>query len=300
MRTRPPHRTAVALIVAAALSALAAGPAAAAKPVKPTPPADVTTDERPLTSEELHAAERKIAAAEAFVASSAARSDGTVSLGCVTPTSTTERDGPGVTANACYVPQSYLAVEARDQIRWYYCGPAVGQVIANYSWGVGSGANRYAQETIAGWMRTDINGSTNAYDLASGLNTATSSSPRRPAGFAYLVTALADTDRDGTVGDQFHDYVRTAVSSWKMPLAVSVKPHSPTSAYNLSSWPNAVASGGHWIAAYGWYGYWTGSTFARTYYTDSSRDEGGSTGKFWNPTLHIAQMIMEHTGRFVW
>jgi hypothetical protein len=301
MHTRPLHRTAMALVVAAAVLALAATPAAAAKPVKPTPPGDVGTDERPLTSEEVAAAERKIAAAEAFVASSVEGSgDGTVTLSCVTPTSTARSDALGATPDACYVPQSYLPVEARDQIRWYYCGPAVGQVIANYSWAVRSGANKYTQGTIADWMRTDVNGATNAYDLASGLNVATSSSPRRPSNFAYLVTALADTDRDGTVGDQFHDYVRAAVSSWKMPLAVSVKPHSPTSAYNLYSWPNPVASGGHWIAAYGWYGYWTGSTFARTYYTDSSRDEGGSTGKFWNPTLHIAQMIMEHTGRFVW
>ena len=299
MYTHSFRRAAMAVMLAAVLSALAVTPAAAAKPVKPAPSAP-PTDERPLTSEELVAAERKIAAAEAFVRSADASGDGSLSLNCVTPTTTTGRDALGATPQACYVPQSYLPVEARDQIRWYYCGPAVGQVIANYSWAVRSGANKYSQGTIAGWMRTDVNGATNAYDLASGLNVATGSSPRRPSNFAYLVTALADTDRDGTVGDQLHDYVRAAVSSWKMPLAISVKPHSPTSAYNLYSWPNAIASGGHWIAAYGWYGYWTGSTFARTYYTDSSRDEGGSTGKFWNPTLHIAQMIMEHTGRFVW
>jgi hypothetical protein len=46
--------------------------------------------------------------------------------------------------------------------------------------------------------------------------------------------------------------------------------------------------------------YWTEHGHARIYYTDSSKDEGGSTGKFWDPTRHIAAMIMEHTQRFVW
>lgn len=306
MHTRPTSRTVAAVMLAMLLMALSAIPAAAAKPVKPAPGGSGGT-ERPLTAEELAIAERKIAESNAYVAAADDSGEGLVTLSCATPTSTTELSTDTSTAgstdastDACYVPQSYLPVEARDQILGHYCGPAVGQVIANYSWAMSSGANRYSQSTIAGWMKTDLNGGTNAFDMANGLNTATNWSPRRPSNFAYAVTYLKDTDGDGTVADQLHDYVRTAVSSWKMPLAIPVKPHDPNSKYNLYSWPNPVWSPGHWIAAYGWYSYWTGTTFARTYYTDSSKDEGGGTGKYWNPTLHLGALIMEHTGRFVW
>jgi hypothetical protein len=149
-------------------------------------------------------------------------------------------------------------------------------------------------------MKTDVNGQTNAPELEDGLEAATLGSPRRPAGWDWVVSGLSDLDRDGTTADELQNYVRANVSGSKMPLAIPVKPHSPYSSYHLSSWPKPVNSPGHWIAAYGWYSYWTGTTFARIYYTDSSRDEGGSTGKFWNPTRDIAALVMEHTRRFVW
>jgi hypothetical protein len=85
-----------------------------------------------------------------------------------------------------------------------------------------------------------------------------------------------------------------------MPLALAVKPHDRNSKYHLSSWSKPVNSPGHWIAAYGWYATWTNNDTPRIYYTDSSKDEGGSTGKFWDPTRHIAEMIRVHTGVFVW
>ena len=61
-----------------------------------------------------------------------------------------------------------------------------------------------------------------------------------------------------------------------------------TSRFYLTSWPRPVVSVGHWISVYGWYGNYTGNDTARIYYTDSSRDEGGGTGKYWDPTRHIA------------
>jgi hypothetical protein len=36
------------------------------------------------------------------------------------------------------------------------------------------------------------------------------------------------------------------------------------------------------------------------YYTDSSKDEGGGTGRYWDPIRHIAGMIRDHTQMFVW
>jgi hypothetical protein len=198
------------------------------------------------------------------------------------------------------VPQGFLAVEARDQTLGHYCGPAVGQVIANYSWAMGVGKNKYTQAKIAGWMRTDVNGGTSAPLLEDGLEAATNGAPRRPAGWNWVVTDLRDVDADGTVADQLHSFVRANVSGAKMPLAIPVKPHDAASQFHLVSWPKPVVSVGHWIAAYGWVGLWTGNDTSRLYFTDSSRDEGGSTGKFWDPMRHIAALIMEHTKRFVW
>jgi len=287
------RRMLAALLAAIAAIGLGVAPAAAAKPAPPAPPPAESVED-PLTPEQEAASERKIAAAEAYARSTESSGGSLVGLDCVTPTS------GGMTPDACYVPQGFLGVEARDQTRWFYCGPAVGQVIANYSWAVGAGLNKYTQAVIAGWMATDINLQTNASWLVKGLERATASSPRRPAGWAWVVTELRDRDGDRTTGDELQAYVKSNISGSRMPLAISVKPHHPDSAFNLSSWPKPVVSGGHWIAVYGWYGNWTGTDSARIYYTDSSRDEGGSTGKFWNSTRSIAALIGEHTQRFVW
>ena len=198
------------------------------------------------------------------------------------------------------MPQGFLSVEARDQTLSHYCGPAVGQVIANYSWATSAGGNKYTQGRIAGWMGTDAYGQTDAPRLEDGLEAATTGSPRRPANWDWVVTDLRDRDGDQSTGDELHSYVRSNISTSRMPLAVPVKPHASSSNFNLPSWPKPVASVGHWIGVYGWYSTWNGGDTARTYYTDSSRDEGGATGKFWLPTRHLAFLVGEHTRRFVW
>jgi hypothetical protein len=274
------------LIVTATVS-----PAAAGRPTRPAP-----TAERPLSPEERAAADRKLAIAQAYLSSEEARAAGRATLACVSPTGA----GTKATTNACYVPADYLPVSARDQVKAFYCGPAVGQVIANYAWAVAAGANRYTQAVIAGWMGTDRLGSTNAYALRDGLNIATDGSPRRPSDFVWVVTELKDSDRDGTFGDQLHDAVRANVSGANMPLAMSVKPHDVNGRFHLSSWPRPVNSIGHWISAFGWYGLYDGTNFSQLHYTDSSGDEGGGTGKYFDPMRHIAGMIMDHHGRFVW
>lgn len=288
-------RTRVALVAAGGvvMTTMLAGPASAAKPS--SPPSDAP-NERPLTSEEQAAAERKLAASDAYLASIADLGSDLLPLSCVTPTGTE----PQAETQACTVPQAYLAVTARDQIKNTSCGPATGQVIANYSWAVAAGANKYTQAKLAGWMKTDLNGFTNAPELEDGLELGTQGSPRRPAGWDWVVFDVRDRDGDGHSGDELQGYVRSNVSASKMPLAIPVKPHDPNSRYYLISWPKAIRSVGHWIAAYGWYGSYNGTTFSRIYYTDSSRDEGGSTGKFWDPTRDIAALISEHTRRIVW
>jgi hypothetical protein len=303
------RRISMAMLLAMLISALTVAPAAAAKPAKP-PPAQL--EERPLTPEEQAAADAKAAAAAAYLASPEGRELPLMSLACVTPTGSDDAvpagavapdatlAGTDATVQACYTPQAFLTVYARDQQNGIYCGPAVGQVISNYSWAVSSTANKFSQDTIAGWMATNVNGGTNAFYVRDGLARGTAGSPRQPANWAWVVANLGDWDHDGSAGDELHGYLRSNVSGSKMPLAIPVKPYEWNAQYHLSSWARPKPSPGHWIAAYGWVGYWTGTDYARLYYTDSSRDEGGSTGKYWDPTRHIAAMVMVHTARFVW
>ena len=289
------------LVVALVLAAFSVGTAAAKRPVPLDPPM-TPLPEDPLTPAEEAASDAKVAAAEEYVAGQVAAGADLMTLACVSPNaaSTDDVDTDFSVTATCTQPSYTLGVEARDQTRSHYCGPAVGQVIANYSWAMASGKNKYSQRTIADWMATDANGGTNAGNLEYGLERATSGSPRRPANWDWVITYLRDTDGDGQFGDQLHAYVQSNISGSKMPLAIPVKPHARNSQYNLSSWPRVVDSVGHWIAGYGWYAYWSNSDTPHVAYTDSSRDEGGSTGKFWDPTRHIAALILEHTRRFVW
>jgi hypothetical protein len=301
----------LALIGTVVLSA-APDPVGAKKP----DPQGPTGEERQLTPQEQAASDRKAAAAEAYVAAEASRGADLVSLACVVPLGAeplqadagglagTDAVAPttGIEPLACAVPQGFIGVEARDQIFAHYCGPAVGQVIANYSWAMPAGANKYLQRDIAAWMSTDRNGQTDAFSMEAGLERATAGAPRRPAAWNWIVTELTDTDRDGWTGDQLHAFVRSNISNSRMPLAIPVKPHaanSPTDS-NLASWPRPVESVGHWVAIYGWVGLYDGTDTPRMYYTDSSKDEGGATGKFWTATRRFAFLIREHTNRLVW
>lgn len=291
----------VGLAATAAVLILVAGalPAYATTPARPARIA-----ERALTPDEQVASERKVAGAMRYLASPAARSSSLASLGCATPEGTLRRDGharsDAFTATDCDIPGDFLGIFARDQTKGHYCGPAVGQVIANFTWAMAMDANKYSQSKIAGWMQTDANGGTSAPTMEDGLEIATAGAPRRPPDWDWVVTYLKDTDRDGVVGDQLHDYVRSNVSGSRMALAIPVLPHDRNGRFHLTSWPNPVNSPGHWIAAYGWKYLYDGTDTPRLYYADSSEDEGGSTGRFWDPTRHVAGMIMDHTGRFVW
>jgi hypothetical protein len=290
------RRIGLALLFAALALMTAAPVAGASRPPTPSPAPGSTSGERPLTRDELAAAAAKFEAARAYVASRARLGRDLLPLGCVTPTGILA----GASIEGCSTPQGFVAVEARDQALSHYCGPAVGQVISNYSWAMPAGLNKYTQARIAGWMLTDATGATAAPELRTGLEKATVGSPRRPGAFAWVVGGVFDADGDGQVGDELHAMIRFDISEAKMPLAIPVKPFDRTDLYHLSSWARPVESNGHWIAAYGWVGLWTGTDYALVYYTDSSRDEGGSTGKFSDPVRHIAQMILDHTRRIVW
>jgi hypothetical protein len=270
---------------------LTLGPLVALIAAQPVAAAD--PNQRPLTAQEQRAAERRLAAAERYLAAA----DTQLGLAAVCPTAT---GADASAAASCPPPSGTLSVEARDQLRNTYCGPATGQVIANYTWAVGAGANRYTQDQIATWMSTNINGGTDAFNLERGLERATVGAPRRPANWDWVVINLRDHNGNGLVGDELHGYARSNISGSRMALAVPVKPHEPQAAIHLSSWPREIRSVGHWVPIYGWIGIYDGSDSALLRYTDSSRDEGGSTGKFLDPTRHFAILIMQHTQRLVW
>jgi len=303
------RRLAVPLVLGIVAAAGTIGPAVAAAPDEPASSgAPMTAGERALTPAERALSDAKVAAAEASLARLRSSGFGLVSLACVpNAPSGSEKSMPDAkvaqpqaAAAGCAPPSGFLSVEARQQTKDHYCGPAVGQVVANYAWVVKAGANKFTQNAIAGWMKTDLNGQTSAPELATGLQKATLGSPRHKGNFRWAVTDLRDTDGDGTTGDQLHGYLMSAISGARMPIAIAVKPHEPGWSDHLASWPNPIRSGGHWIAAYGWRGVWDGTSSARTYYADSSEDQGGGTGKYWDPTSEIARMIGAHTRRFVW
>ena len=294
------RRVGMTVLVGALLATVVPPPASAARPIASSEPTPVAT-EPPASPQHLSASDRKVAAAVAYL--EGVESGGSLAtLACVTATSRARPSAGGrSTVEACPLPQGFLPVEARDQVLGTYCGPAVGQVIANYAWAMAPGRDRFSQRQIAAWMGTDAAGATSAQDLVNGLDEATRGAPRRPARWEWAATPLEDADGDGHVGDELQGFVRANVSGSKMPLAFAVKPHPFGATYRLSSWTNPVDSVGHWITAYGWVGTYSNTDeLARIYYTDSSEDEGGGTGKFWDPTFRIAEMIRAHTGVFVW
>ena len=287
------RRMASAALLAAMLTSLLAWPVGAREPI-PRPAS--TLAERPLTAAERAASDRKVAAALGYVAAQRASGAHLLPLSCFTPSGSV---AAGTADSACYVPQRYLGVQARDQIRSHYCGPAVGQVISNYTWDTGA-QNKYTQTQIAGWMQTDVRGQTSAPELEDGLE---AGDRRRPTTAGRL--GLGDHRRPGS---------QTRTGPPEMSCTRSCRPTSPRA--DAARDPGQATRRGlpvqpRQLAQPGLLGRALDrrvrlvrtlerQRFARTYYTDSSKDEGGPTGYFLFATRHLAGLIREHTGRFVW
>ena len=58
----------------------------------------------------------------------------------------------------------FLAVSPRQQVKWYYCGPATVQQVINFSRGIvtdDNAVNTFSQQQISDrWLKTDANGGT--------------------------------------------------------------------------------------------------------------------------------------------
>lgn len=196
-----------------------------------------------------------------------------------------------------------LDTRGRQQINNYYCGPAAGQVIINYTRGISvanlseAGAkdttiNWKLQPTIATWMRTTTEG-TGGATLAQGLNNSNGVVKPVPEWvYSYDPTGSLET---------FHRTVVTDVHVYGMPLVLATRPHQSGAGQNfLMSWPNIAHGVGHWITLRGYNGLW-GSSSPRLYYNDSSGGYGGGTGAFSDLVSVLWQVnVYNKGGNIVW
>ena len=194
-----------------------------------------------------------------------------------------------------------LLTKARQQNNWYYCGPATGQVVINWTRGIISGiddgeataTNWRKQSKIAVWMGTTTAG-TGGANLAAGLNNP--SAVVKPT--ADWVYAYADI---GTMRE-LYDKIVTDVAAFGMPLVLATAPHISGAGVNfLESWPNVYAGAHHWIVIRGYDGLWGGPSPVIIRYQDSSAGYGGATGAF-DDTISVVWQVSKWNqgGHVVW
>jgi hypothetical protein len=192
----------------------------------------------------------------------------------------------------------FIAVYARQQVKWFYCGPATVQQVINYTRGIftaDNSVNAFSQQQISDrWLKTDLNGGTSPSAERAGMN----SGSRLPTGFGYAEYQVVS-------GPDWHSKVITDITGWGMPLTAAVAPHDANFTYFLTSWAGgSPVNTGHWIVIRGYYGKWDGTRNPLVYYTDSSGGLGGSTGRFYDPSFDVYQTLLKtnavHTqGRWI-
>jgi hypothetical protein len=193
-----------------------------------------------------------------------------------------------------------LLTKARQQNNSYFCGPATGQVVINWTRGITSGNNNgedpstnwRKQSKIAEWMSTTTAG-TGGANLAIGLNHP--NAVLKPA--PEWVYSYADTGSP----QEFHNKVVTDIAAWGMPLILATAPHISGAGQNyLRSWPNVAPGAHHWIAIRGYNGLW-GSPSPTIRYQDSSAGYGGATGAFEDLSSVLWQVNQwNQGGHIVW
>lgn len=202
-----------------------------------------------------------------------------------------------------------LSTHARHQHRYFYCGPAVVQVISNFARGYtsttldgeSSTKNYRKQSTISNtWTNTDTNGQTFLGDLVTGLNGASA----LPTGWAYVY--WQNPSFEG-----FHNAIIDDTWNWHMPLAAQVNPRDTVNGqYYLPNWAQEPPSPtyGHYIDIRGYEGLYSDSS-RWAYYDDSSGgvDEEdpsigirGSTGQYRYGSYGVWYTMKNNKGYFVW
>jgi hypothetical protein len=272
----------VAVVMAVLLlpgSVLAAGPGAARPTVFADGQPDNDTQLSVLTPAQAAFMDLKGRMADSI---GRAGSAGGVASKSLTPTVACEFDpcdAPSWPSSDGPSASKVLLTKARQQINHYFCGPAAGQVVINWTRGIISGnndgedptTNWRKQSKIAEWMGTTTAG-TGGASLANGLNH--SNAVLKPA--PEWVYSYADTGSPKA----FHNKVVTDIDAWGMPLILATAPHlTGAGQYHLKSWPNVAPGAHHWIVIRGYSGLW-GSPSPSIRYQDSAAGYGGATGAF--------------------
>jgi len=197
-------------------------------------------------------------------------------------------------------PSKTLATRPRQQNNYYFCGPAAGQVVINWTRGIISAntngedlsTNWRRQSKIATWMGTNTLG-TGGANLAAGLNN--SNGVLKPT--ADWIYTYAD---NGTM-QAFFSKVLTDVDGFGMPLVLATAPHLANAGVNyLESWPKEYPGAHHWIVVRGYDGLW-GDASIVIKYQDSSGGFGGATGSF-DDSLSVVYQVSKANqgGHVVW
>ncbi|HYL40913.1 MAG TPA: hypothetical protein VET90_06355, partial [Candidatus Binatus sp.] len=213
---------------------------------------------------------------------------------------------PPVCTYDCAPVTFALASWARQQINWYYCGPASAQVIINQTREIASAstggqsttANYRTQSAIGSFMGTNDQTGTSSGQLRNGLNQ-----------FADLDDTgrhIAFTILDGIAsGSDFHWAMVTA--TWLLQRGAAVPVQMTYSSQHLASWassswwsrnPSAVVR--HWISVHGYSGFWDGSYTPTLAYTDSAGGYGGQTGNFVSSSRLVYNLNQANSGRIVY
>ncbi|MGZ8801777.1 MAG: hypothetical protein ACXWZL_03920 [Mycobacterium sp.] len=193
-----------------------------------------------------------------------------------------------------------LEARARRQSTAFWCGPASGQVVINYSRGYvfpnltgdSSTTNWKTQATIAGWMKTTESSGTLGGNLAAALNRPDAVLKPVPD-WSYLYATNAD-------GADMHAKIVTDIGKYAMPLVIAVKPHAVDADYYLPSWPKELPGAKHWITIYGYDGFWDGTDDPQVYYTESAGNGGKSPGPYNVGSLTMWKVNQYNAKTIVW
>lgn len=212
--------------------------------------------------------------------------------------------GSGSTSGTTgFIPPSnkvVLPARARHQSTTYWCGPASGQVVINYSRGYvydslngdSTSTNWKTQATIAGWMKTTQSTGTLGGNLAAALNRSDAVLKPVPE-WTYLYARNTD-------GEDMHAKVVADVHLFAMPLVIAVKPHKADADYWLPSWPREAIGAKHWVVIYGYDGLWDGTDGPTLYYTESSGNGSKNPGLYVVSSMTMWKVNQYNASTIVW
>ncbi len=202
-----------------------------------------------------------------------------------------------------FIPPSnsdVLDVRARRQSTNYWCGPASGQVVINYSRGVvfdskdgdSAATNFKTQATIASWMKTTQSTGTLGGNLAAALNRP--DAVRKPVpDWTYLYAKNSD-------GADLHGKVVADVHLYGMPLVIAVKPHKDNAEFFLPSWPREALGAKHWVVIYGYDGLWDGTAGPDLFYAESAGTGTKNPGLYEVDSLTMWKVNQYNASTIVW